>query len=722
MITFKKIEMQNFLSYGNYVTSINLNHSEATLITGINYDSSVNGELDSNGSGKSSILNAISFACYNKAISIDGGKKDTLINNINKKDMFVRCTLTSNKKLYVITRYRKNKAMGGDGVKIELKTGKEFKDITPDSVANADKFISETIIGIPFEIFNKIVAYAAGEEAFLKQPLAKQREVIEELFSYTELSKKADILKENIKGHKKDLEYAKESNQSIIEESERHQSQLNDMVEKQKEWESSNKEKKLHIKKEIAKLEKIDFDSELQKIKAIDETIKTIREVKSEIKLVENNIKRFEQEQEKYEGYDDKKAEKLEKLHNTLKSLEEISIDPKHERELFSSLASLNESVAENEHVLALKESTIKSVTRDISDLKKELSHLDDDKCPYCLQKYADAQTKIKEIKGKLTTLNKELSSTEEDKSELENFMKERTLEIQEKENLLIFKKEGELDRYLNKVEETKTNILRVEAEENPYSDNTKNIDDANKELKVLKKALRDKSEEVESKSDELLYTNESDLYEQKSHYNSLLKSKDSEDENPYSEIVDRLKKYKPKKSKNKEIDDLIETIKHEEFLLKLLTKKDSFIRKALMDKYLPFLNERLRHYLNMMSLPHKVAFTSDLSTMISQFGEEIPYTALSAGQKARVNIALSLSFRDVLQSRHNFINLFILDECLDVGLSNVGVRKTVKAIKEVAKTNKLSMFVISHRDEVKSSFPSTLNVEMRNGFSKIIK
>lgn len=721
MITFKKIEMQNFLSYGNYVTSINLNRPEATLITGINYDSSVNGELDSNGSGKSSILNAISFACYNKAISIDGGKKDTLINNINKKDMFVRCTLDSNKKLYVITRYRKNKAMGGDGVKIELKTGKELKDITPDSVANADKFISETIIGIPFEIFNKIVAYAAGEEAFLKQPLAKQREVIEELFSYTELSKKADILKENIKGHKKDLEYAKESNQSIIEESERHQSQLDDMLEKEKEWENSNKEKKLHIKEEIAKLEKIDFDSELEKVKSINETMRVIREIKSEIKLIENNIKRFEDEQEKYEGYDEKKAEKLAKLHNNLASLEEISIDPNEQRELFSSLASLHESVSEREHVLSSKESTIKSVAKDISNLEKELSHLDDDKCPYCLQKYADAQTKIKEIKKKLSNLNKELSSTEEDKLELENFIKEKELEIREKENLLIFKKESELDRYLAKVEETKANILRVEAEENPYSDNTKNISDSNKELKSLRKSLNEKTVEVESNSNELLFDNESELYEQKSYYNSLLKSKDDEDVNPYTDIIDRLKEYKPKKSKSKEIDDLIETIKHEEFLLKLLTKKDSFIRKALMDKYLPFLNERLRHYLNMMSLPHKVAFTSDLSTRISQFGEEIPYTALSAGQKARVNIALSLSFRDVLQSRHNFINLFILDECLDVGLSNVGVRKTVKAIKEVAKTNKLSMFVISHRDEVKSSFPATLSVEMKNGFSKVV-
>ena len=258
MITFKNLELQNFLSYGNYITKVKLDQKTPTLITGVNYDSSVNGELDSNGAGKSTILNAISFACYNKAISIEG-TKDTLINNINKKDMFVKCTLKSGTKTYHITRYRKNKMMGGDGVKIEVGTGKNKKDITPDSVSNADKLITDVIIGIPFEIFNKIVAYAAGEEPFLKQPLAKQREVIEELFSYTELSKKADILKERIKNNKKDLEHNKELNDEIVKEYERHQSQLAEVKENISSWEENQEKIICDLEKELKVLSKINF-------------------------------------------------------------------------------------------------------------------------------------------------------------------------------------------------------------------------------------------------------------------------------------------------------------------------------------------------------------------------------------------------------------------------------------------------------------------------------
>lgn len=199
------------------------------------------------------------------------------------------------------------------------------------------------------------------------------------------------------------------------------------------------------------------------------------------------------------------------------------------------------------------------------------------------------------------------------------------------------------------------------------------------------------------------------------------LKSQD----NPFDSVAKELEftlENEIEKVNTTVVDELYAELEHQEFLLKLLTKKDSFVRKALLNKNIPFLNSRLAHYLDAMGLNHKVLFTEEMGAKITQFGTEYSFENLSAGQKARINLALSFAFRDVLQARFSKINFCILDECLDVGLGNVGVQLAAKMIKSVAVNDKLSMFVISHRDEIASMFDSKLEVELRDGFSSIKK
>ena len=61
------------------------------------------------------------------------------------------------------------------------------------------------------------------------------------------------------------------------------------------------------------------------------------------------------------------------------------------------------------------------------------------------------------------------------------------------------------------------------------------------------------------------------------------------------------------------------------------------------------------------------------------------------------------------------------MDECLDVGLGSVGVQSAAKMIKEIANKNKISMFIISHRDEISNLFPNIMEIELENGFSRIL-
>jgi DNA repair exonuclease SbcCD ATPase subunit len=202
MITFKELTIRNFLSYGNNTTTLKLDFTNPTLIVGKNYDSVVNGQVDSNGSGKSAILNAISYCLFDKTISnID---KSDVVNYINQKNMEVSLSFIKDKTCYKVERYRKNKAKGGDGVRLLI--GTDFTDMvdkTPDSVSNTNKHI-ESILGIPFDIFSRIVVFTASYEPFLSLPSshdskANQRDIIEELFGLTELSRKSEVLKDIIK-------------------------------------------------------------------------------------------------------------------------------------------------------------------------------------------------------------------------------------------------------------------------------------------------------------------------------------------------------------------------------------------------------------------------------------------------------------------------------------------------------------------------------------------
>ncbi len=173
-------------------------------------------------------------------------------------------------------------------------------------------------------------------------------------------------------------------------------------------------------------------------------------------------------------------------------------------------------------------------------------------------------------------------------------------------------------------------------------------------------------------------------------------------------------------------LNKLEKTIEHQTFLYKLLTRKDSFVRKELMSERLPYLNKRLDAYLTDIGLPHRVRFTSDLDAEIIAFGgKHMAFDQLSEGQKARVNFALSLAFRDVLirpelSKGDALINIFMLDEVLDRGLENLGIQNVSNLIKKKTKEENLSTYLISHREEVSNMFSKKILIEMKNEMSFI--
>lgn len=197
----------------------------------------------------------------------------------------------------------------------------------------------------------------------------------------------------------------------------------------------------------------------------------------------------------------------------------------------------------------------------------------------------------------------------------------------------------------------------------------------------------------------------------------STLVAKASE-QDPYQEQIDELQNTALQIINWDTVNSLNAMKEHQEFLLKLLTNKDSFIRKKIIDQNLAYLNNRLTYYLDKMGLPHQVQFKNDLAVEITQLGQDLDFDNLSRGERNRLILSLSWAFRDVWESLYQSINLLFIDELLDNGLDANGVENGLGILKKMGRERNKNVYLISHKDELIGRVNNVLKVIKENGFT----
>ena len=214
------------------------------------------------------------------------------------------------------------------------------------------------------------------------------------------------------------------------------------------------------------------------------------------------------------------------------------------------------------------------------------------------------------------------------------------------------------------------------------------------------------------------------DTVEQALKHQNNLKSLESQllikadETDPYQEQIDELQNTAMVAIDWTNINELNSVKEHQEFLLKLLTNKDSFIRKKIIDQNLAYLNNRLTYYLDKMGLPHTVTFQNDLTVEIMQLGQDLDFDNLSRGERNRLILGLSWAFRDVWESLYQQVNLLFVDELIDNGLDANGVENALSILKKTARERKKNIFLISHKDELIGRVNNVLKVIKENGFT----
>ena len=190
MIEIRNLSVKNFMSVGNATQAIDFNRQDLTLVLGENLD--LGGDGSRNGTGKTTIINALSYALFGQALS--NIRKDNLVNKTNGKNMLVSLDFHVGSTEYRIERGRKPAVL-------KFYVNNEAQDVTDEAQGDSRETQDaiERILGMSHDMFRHIVALNTYTEPFLSLKANDQRVMIEQLLGITLLSEKADKLKEQVK-------------------------------------------------------------------------------------------------------------------------------------------------------------------------------------------------------------------------------------------------------------------------------------------------------------------------------------------------------------------------------------------------------------------------------------------------------------------------------------------------------------------------------------------
>jgi DNA repair exonuclease SbcCD ATPase subunit len=582
MIKIKDLTVKNFMSVGAQTQAITFDKGQLTLVLGENLDLGGDDSGARNGTGKTTIINGLSYAIYGNALT--NIKKDNLVNKINNKGMLCTVSFEKDGIDYHIERGRKPNVLKFS-VNGHEQSAQETDEAQGDS-RETQKAIEE-VFGMTHDMFKHLVALNTYTEPFLSMKAADQRAIIEQLLGITQLSEKAEALKEQIRQSKDNISTENTKIETIKASNQRIQQSIESLERKQRLWDEQYETAVANLAKAIEQLLDIEIDQEIAAHRSLDEY--------------------------------NKKRKAINDLNNWIKRCE---LDEARE----------------------LKE---------IDKLKVDISSLENHTCHSCGQGFHD---------------DKQVALLEKKRKDLqEASLQALATNTQWMEHTDALKALGELGDMPTVIYDNLEQAL-----------NHKNT------LGGLERDLEIKAGET----------------------------------NPYAEQIDELKRTAVQEIDYNYVNTLVRIKDHQEFLHKLLTNKDSFIRKRIIDQNLAYLNQRLTYYLDRIGLPHTVEFQNDLSVIITQLGQDLDFDNLSRGERNRLILSMSWAFRDVWENLYQAINLLFIDELVDSGMDASGVESSIAVLKKMTRERNKNVFLISHRDDLTSRVNHVLKVIKENGFT----
>ena len=570
------------MSVGNVTQGLRMDQYGMTLVLGNNLD--LGGDGARNGVGKTTMVNALSYAIYGNALT--NIRKENLINKTNTKGMLVTVEFEKNGAKYRIERGRKPNLLRF------IVDDHEVNEANTDEGAGENRVTQEAIervVGMSAEMFKHLVALNTYTQPFLSLKSGDQRDIIEELLGITQLSEKAELLREQIKLSKEQIKDEEFRIKALQESNARVQTSIDDLERRSRIWDTKKESDVASFVAAITELENTDIEAELESHRSLV----TYKENESRLKLANKE--------------------------------------------------------------LATRQSNVKKLQDALGVAQRSLASIKEHQCPSCGQDVHD-----------------------------------------EKHDQMVTDALAATDLTINALKEEHGYLAQAD---------------------MAVRSIGDLGDRPRTK-----YANVEDAAAHKNNLENIRKQLElkNQEEDPYQEQIEAMKHTALAEVSWDEINRVSKLLEHQEFLLKLLTSKDSFVRKRIIEQNLAYLNHRLGYYLDKLQLPHQVTFKSDLEVDISQLGQSFDFDNLSRGERNRLILALSWSFRDVYESFTEPMNLMFIDELVDSGMDSVGIEHSMAVLKSMGREMNRNIFLISHRDELASRVNHVLMVVKENGFTML--
>lgn len=731
-IKFNKLIVNNFLSMGEDV-KITFSEYGLWLINGIKEDS---GASDSNGAGKSTVLEAIVWCLFDRTLR--GLKKDDVVNNQIGKDCFVLLSGEIDGNAFEVVRHRKH-STEKNAIRI-LYNGNE---LTQRSDSETNKKIEE-ILNMDFNDFQTNIVFSNSSLKFLELGDTERKQLFDKIINSEIYEKCIDVAK------KKTLEFDVSVTtlqkdcfvfKAKITEIEKD---LEDFSTKLEDFEKTRKEEikvcESEINKNIVDLEEIidgkTFEDSKEykkytenKINELNEKSKKImdNERLKEAELIQTNIRK-KQEELNQRIKDLMNDEELTNLENFIKDKKEIQ-------------SKLKEKFLKTESEIKILNIQKQTFLDKEKNLDEKRANLDKSKdfCPTCNQelKTEDALKAILELKIQY------IKEKEQNDLNITEVGKKIEIELKVMEDIkseaiilksLITKLEGQIEIIKSEIKIKEENIkldeVKIKEELEFQELKIKNIkleiqadiDEQTRQITLLNKILLDIGAYISrrEKNEELRTINEKKLKDVK------------EKKNPHVTVVEEYVNRKIKlEEENKETENKLvsEILKQSNY--KYWVSGFKKIKGLLISTITPIMNEKAIKYSEIISNGEfNVSFVTQKEnkdgTLKDVFEVNVErangghkYEGMSSGEKRRIDLITIFVLDDLkkLNNIHN-INLRFYDEVFDA-LDRIGIEKTIQLLDSIAENKQV--FVISHKEDLKDLFANTMTIINRKGISSIL-
>lgn len=607
MLEFKSVSWQNFMSYGDYETKINLDDMGQCLITGEVIDEDSKEVYDggnpievrkSNGAGKSTIPNAIQWCLFGRTMhSHNPGNK--VVNYFTGKDCRVTVEFKNGDR---ITRTRNT---GGHNELFFLRAGDEHK-LEADTLSTSKNQQAQLAkeFGLDWEIFCGSVFFNQYGKPWMEMADAARKKAIERILHIDRFLYYSKVAKEKSSAFDTKVQKHRDRIESLRENIETYEHQLERLQNSSENFADNQKARQRQVLQEAIKEKQARDAIELPDVEKLEKKWEVVKKIKARLK------------------------------------------------ELRDSAYDISSDISE-------KKGDVRSYESRIRNWEDKAGKV----CTECEQDIPDSHTesKVEPLRQKVETLNAEVEALKAKKAKVD-----KTIETTEK--LLEEKKPSrtvqdakdvhrQWERHDKAITRNKKEAKKIGEESNPHElsieETKKNLEDAKAEIKKLDGDI------------------ERDDYMGR-HYYYIHKA-----------YHDRTK-----------------------------------IKSYVFQDHIPFINNRLGHYLDVFGLDVKIELTSSLGIKSNMWG----YDFESGGERKRTDVAFMLAMFDFHEQMYGRqCNVLVLDE-VDGRLDDDGIDSLINIIKNDLAPKVETVLIISHRNMMFDTFPNELKVTRTDRFSQLIE